>query len=331
MLGLSIALKIIVGAILLVYLGILLLWSSGAFYFDVGQRGFTGWICLLIWAAVFGTILIAVKPFWLAVVIVSANVAFLGIWSALLKPSHDREWDPNFAKLPEFIVDGDRLTVKNIRNTSYRTLKDYDVRYETREYRLSDLKAVDALMLFWGSDSVSHPMVIFDFGNDQHLCISIEVRYRINEPYEMLRSLYRQNELLYLVTDERDAILRRTKYSENHDCYLYRLQNSAEENHEFLMEYIRETNSILEKPRWYNVITANCTTTIYRQRGGKAKWDSRILFNGKFDEMLYERGRLYQGLSFDELKAESWINDRANNADPETFSKEIRNGLPGFE
>jgi hypothetical protein len=60
---------------------------------------------------------------------------------------------------------------------------------------------------------MSHPMFVFDFGPDGRVCISIEVRYRIGQDYNMMRSLYRQQELVYIVCDERDAILRRTKYS----------------------------------------------------------------------------------------------------------------------
>ena len=252
-------------------------------------------------------------------------------WWLTQRPSNDRDWDPNFEKLAAITINGDEVTVGNVRNTHYRSLNDYDCRYEDRSYNLSQLKAVDLLVIFWGSTAVSHPAAIFDFGTQGHLCISIEVRYRANGKYELLPNFFRQNELMYVVSDERDAILRRTLYSEGQDCYLYRLQTTSNANLELFLEYSREINELLDKPRWYNLLFANCTTCIYRQHQGKMAWDWRIVFNGAVDRMLYEWGRLYQQLPFEELKSVSLINDRANAAEPEDFGKQIRKGLPGFE
>jgi hypothetical protein len=314
-----------------VYLLLIYLWTLGALYFDAAQRSRLGWIYGVFWTLIFAGILLYLKPFWLAVVVVTALAGCVFAWWLTQKPSHDRDWDPSYAQLPEFVVDGDRIAVRNVRNNHYRTLQDYDCRYETRHYLLSELQAVDLIILYWGSNLMSHPMFVFDFGNHQNLCISIEVRYEIEEKYNILASLFRQNELTYVVSDERDAILRRSKFSEGQDCYLYRLQLDRDQNHEFLQEFIRETNSIYVQPRWYNALAANCTTAIYRQRRGKMSWDWRILFNGTLDKMLYDWGRLYTGLPFQELRKASWINERANAANEESFSAEIRKGLPGFQ
>ena len=100
---------------------------------------------------------------------------------------------------------------------------------------------------------------------------------------------------------------------------------------DLLWEYIEQVNDLYESPEWYNILTANCTTSIYRKRRNKLTWDWRILFNGKLDEMLYDWKRLYQGMPFEELKKASWINGKANSANEATFSHDIRKGLPGFE
>ncbi len=313
-----------------VYLLVIGVWTTGALYFDAGHRGLAGWLWLITWVVVVVATLTFVQPYWLAVVVITILFVCVLAWWLSLKPSHHRAWDPNFSELPRIVLEGDLIQVQNVRNTRYRSLQDYDVRYEDREYRLSNLRGVDGLILYWGSNLMSHPMVIFDFGDDGHLCFSIEVRYRANGKYELIPSLYRQNELMYVVSDERDAILRRSKYSANHDCYLYRMQTQDIHNIELLMDYIDQVNQIFDQPRWYNAVAANCTTSIYRQRNEHSNWDWRILFNGAMDRMLYEWGRFYQGMPFDELKQKSWINDRANSADENNFSETIRSGLPGF-
>jgi hypothetical protein len=90
-----------------------------------------------------------------------------------------------------------------------------------------------------------------------------------------------------------------------------------------------------EKPRWYNAITTNCTTSIRTQHppGERIPWDWRILVNGKGDELMYERHLIVTGgLPFAELKARSLINAHAKAADGSAdFSKLIRVGLSTSE
>ena len=312
------------------YLTVLYLWTAGAFCYDVGQRGRKGWICFAIWTLVFVLILVLIKPFWMALMAITLVVVGVIAWWSTQKPSNDRVWEPNFEKLACITIDGDKFTIQNIRNTQYRSLTDYTTRYETRSFKFSELKAVDVVILDWGANA-SHPIVIFVFENGQQFSVSIEVRYRLGEPYELLRNLYRQNEIIYVVADERDAILLRTKYAEGQCCYLYRLQTAHERQLQLLNEYVEQINELVENPRWYNIVTCNCTTSIFRYRKEKIGWDWRILFNGKLDQLLYDRERLYQELPFAQLKEASRINDRANSAQEETFHSEIRTGLPGFD
>ena len=94
-------------------------------------------------------------------------------------------------------------------------------------------------------------------------------------------------------------------------------------------------NELREHPRWYNAITANCTTAIRSQRSVAAQdpWDLRILLNGRIDEMFYERGLLVtKGLSFPELRQRALINSVAKEADQDPdFALRIRAGRPEFE
>ncbi len=57
---------------------------------------------------------------------------------------------------------------------------------------------------------------------------------------------------------------------------------------------------------------------------------SRILVNGRLDELAYRRGTIDTSLPFEELKERSHINKRARAAaDAPNFSQRIREGLPG--
>lgn len=174
-------------------------------------------------------------------------------------------------------------------------------------------------------------MFVFDFGPSGRVCISIEVRRRLGQEFSLLRSLYRQQELMYVVCDERDAILRRTKWQADHDVYLYQLWSEPIALRQFFLAYANRINALAQTPRWYHGLTTNCTTSIYAQGRGTIRWAWRILFNGSLDKLLYDRGMINQQMPFADLKRLSRINEVANRAPVERFSESIRQELPGFQ
>ena len=270
------------------------------------------------------------QPLWKPALALLVALGLFLLWWFSQRPSNNREWQSMTAMLPHVMFDGDIVRIENVRNAQYRTCTECTVYYETRTYRLSDLQGVDALICFWGSQWMCHPMLVFDFGRDGRVCISVEVRYRVGQGYSFLRSLYRQQELIYLVCDERDAILRRTKYATGQDVYLYRLLFPVEELPEFFFEYAESINGLRETPRWYHGLTSNCTISVYTQRKNRAAWDWRLLVNGSLDRLFYERGRLDQSLPFETLKRQSWLNDIANKAPADRFGDSIRDDLSGY-
>jgi hypothetical protein len=65
---------------------------------------------------------------------------------------------------------------------------------------------------------MSHPVLVFDSGPDGRVCISIGVQYRKRQRFSILCSMYRQQELVYVVADERDMSLRRTRFGRPRTC-----------------------------------------------------------------------------------------------------------------
>src|SRR5213595_1492935 len=253
------------------------------------------------------------------------------IWWLTLKPSNDGNWQPDVARLAWAEINGDQFTFHNVRNCDYRTDTDYTPRWETRTVRLSQITGIDLAIDYWGSPWIAHPIVSFQFADAPPLCFSIETRKKFGQTYSTIGGLYRQFELIYIVADERDVIRVRTNYRKE-DIYLYRLTISPAQARERFLEYIHSLNALRNKPRWYNAITTNCTTSIRTQHPADERppWDWRILLNGKGDELLYERHFIVTGgLPFAELKSRSLIDTRARAAnDSPDFSSLIREGLP---
>ena len=255
-------------------------------------------------------------------------------WWLLMRPSNNRNWQPDVALLPWAEIQGNRVTIHNIRNCDYRSETDYTVHHYDKTFDLAKLKSVDLFLVYWGSPYIAHTMVSFGFEGDGNVCFSIETRKQMGEAYSTVKGFFRQYELTYVVADERDLIGLRTNYR-GEQTYLYRLKAPADRIRKDFLAYLREVNSLKRRPEWYNALTGNCTTAV---RGHTApynldgRFDWRIVVNGLLDEMLYERKAVDTSLPFPELKKRSLINGRAKGMDKSAdFSRLIRAGLPGEE
>ena len=281
----------------------LALWVAGAIWFDLGQEKVWGKCLALVWCVGVVWLFTAWQPLWEPfAVFLGIVLAFIGTW-LLQKPRHDRDWDPSVAVLPRCACQDDLVVVENVRDFAYRSLSDFTPRYNTRTLHLANLDAADIIFFNWGSRWMSHPVLVFDFGSDGRICISIEVRYRKGQKYSIVRSLYRQQELIFLVAEERDVVLRRIKYSTNQTGRLYRLQASREELQAVFLDYCNTINDLYASPRWYHGFCANCTTSFYRLPSRRFRLDWRILLNGMLEWSLYVHGRLDQSLPFDTAPA----------------------------
>ena len=254
----------------------------------------------------------------------------LGWWFSLA-PSSDRDWQRDVANLPTAAVDGDRLTIQNLRNFDYRSVDDYMPRWETRTYDLSRLVGMDIYFFYWGSPWIAHTIMSWEFEDGPPFAISIETRKESGEEYSALRGFFRQFELYYVVADERDVIRLRTNVRGD-EGYLYRLDWSPSDARALLRAYLEEVNRIARSPRWYNAFDHNCSTTIrfhVEQIGMARAWNWRVLANGKGPELLYMRGVLNTAMPFPELRSRSYINELGRAAGKAAdFSQRIRGGLP---
>jgi len=340
----SLLLKVLKKTVLIVASLLILLvsaWAFGALWFDgqVTTAGYaTGHGMALIYLMVELLLLILfLRGSRWAGGAAALIIALVSGWWIHVQPSNDRNWQADVSREPWAEVHGDHVTLHNIRNFAYPidpTGNDLGESWETRTVSLSQLTGVDAFLNFWGVSWMAHPILSFQFRDVPPIAFSIETRKEKGENYSALGGLYRQYVLVYVVADERDVIRVRTNRRKGEQVYLYRTTLPPTEVRERFLEYIRSMNALREHPRWYNAITANCTTAIRSQRPLEARtaWDWRILLNGQVDEMFYERGLLEtEGLSFQALRQRALINKAAMEADQDPeFSRRIRSGLPGF-
>ena len=85
-----------------IYLFLITVWSSGALFYDVGQRSRWGWFLIAGWLAFVCVTVILLQPFLYAVLMITAVVAVLVGWWLTQRPSNDRNWAPIFPSLVVF-------------------------------------------------------------------------------------------------------------------------------------------------------------------------------------------------------------------------------------
>jgi Domain of unknown function (DUF4105) len=246
------------------------------------------------------------------------------------EPSNNRNWQRDVAVLPYADIEGDQVTLHNIRNFAYRSETDYTPEYYDRTFKLSELDSVDLAAVYWMGPQIAHVFVSFGFADGHHVAVSIEARKEQGEGYSTVQGFFRQYELYYVVADERDVIRLRTNYRHDppEEVYLFRANSDAEGRQRFFLDYLRKINALKEHAEWYNSLTTNCTSNIWlhsQVNPGHLPYSWKILISGHVPEYLYENGRLDTSVPLAELQRRGHVNERAHAADQaEDFSQRIR-------
>jgi Domain of unknown function (DUF4105) len=311
-------------------------WAATALFLDLSP----GWLgvisCLLYLAAMAALWGHWHRKGWRALAAWTIlNAIVLGWWLSL-RPTNDRPWQTDVARLPWAEIDGGRAVIHEIRNFDYRTERDYTPHWETRPVDLAQVRGVDIFLTHWGLPLVAHAIVSFQFADGTWLATSIEARQSVGQEYSAFRGFFRQYELIYLLAEERDLVRLRTNYRHGEEVYLYHTRTTPADARRLFLAYLGWMNAARSQPQWYNALTDNCSTPFisYLARmkvGGVSRWDWRGILDGSGDRMLYQLGDLAGDLPFAELKRRAWINPaaRAAEAAPD-FSRKIREHRPGF-
>ena len=269
---------------------------------------------------------------WRAVLIYAVALALLLAWSGSISASNDKNWAADVVHGITGIVDGDRLSVRNVRNFSWRTEAEYSERWEQRTYDLSKLRSLDLFLVYWTGPSIAHTIMSFGFDDGRYLDFSIELRRTQNDQYSALAGFFKTHELIYIGADERDLMTLRKVRNEN--IQLYRLRTPPERTRALLVEYIKQANDLAAHPRFYNTITTNCTTAIFdmmRAVTSSIPFDWRIILTGHLPSYLYEHGAVDTRISLEELRRRADVTSQVEAELSEAeFSSRLREGVPAL-
>jgi hypothetical protein len=258
--------------------------------------------------------LVLVRPRRRGLYLALGSSALVALAYVLVRPSNEREWQADLSVTPTIVFDGERVTVRGVRNFAYRSESDFDQR-----------------LSYWGPTDYCHTFLSFGFEGGEQLAVSVETRKEVGEEYSTLAGLFKRYELIYVFGDERDLIGLRTNHRGEH-VYLYRLRAEPARLRELLLSYLHFADELARAPQFYGVLRNSCGVNILHrvaETGRTVLVGRDALLNGRWDQNLYEQGALSQELPFEELRRKSRIDERAKAAgEAPDFSRRIREGLP---
>jgi hypothetical protein len=224
-------------SIVWVVLTLLTLWAVAALYVDCRIAALRIPVTLIY---VLGVIAVFVKlrRTRLAAVAYVLGFCIVLAWWLTLSPSNVGNWQPNVDRTAWAEITGDRVTIHNLRNCDYRTETEYSDCWGDRTVYLSQIQAADMFLTNWGIRFASHPIISFQFGDNEHIAFSIEARYKVGQDYSTVLGCFRQYELIFVTADERDLIRLRTNYRKGEEVSMYRLQANREVARSMFLTYV---------------------------------------------------------------------------------------------
>lgn len=234
------------------------------------------------------------------------------IISNLLKtPSHDRDWSEEVAILPGITLSTSTINIKNMRDWryGYKEVRSRDYYEDTFDLE----KVSKAYLLFnpfgkW--DGVGHSFFVFEFEDGKTVSVSIEARSEKGESYDAIRGIFNNYEMWYVFGSAADLMSRRAIYH-NEDLYMYELRISNEGAAALLRDLATTAERIETEPAFYNTFTSNCTNLLAdsanRVKKGSVPFHYSRLFTGYADDQLYDLGLIRNDKPFDQVFAESRI------------------------
>lgn len=238
-------------------------------------------------------------------------------WALLTRPSLERDWITEHARLPEAVFAGDQVLIRGVRDFRSHQEAPADTAYFDRTYDLSQVESLWFVLSVFHQDDwrgPAHSMLSFGFADGKFLVVSVEARKEVGESYSAWKGLFRKYELIYVVGTEEDLVLTRAVYRPD-DVYIYPVEATPDKIRDLLVSMLQKANQLRLRPEFYNTLTTNCTSCLRDHANtiapGRIPASWKVLLPGYSDELMQDLGLLAGGLTVEEARSRFWVNERA--------------------
>ena len=235
-----------------------------------------------------------------------------------LRPSNERFWVNDNARMATAEFDGEKVTIRNVRDFEWRSTKDFDERWIDVTMSLDKMAKIWFVLEYFepSKKQMAHTIMVFEDDDGQRIACSIEVRREQGERYHPIKGLFRQYELIYVWATERDVIGVRTRCRKKSVTHLFEAVVLGPGNDRRMLEsYLRRSNKLSIDPEWYNTITNTCTTNIVAHVNevypGRVPWGVSILLPGLSPRLLSRNNLVKMTGTLEETLRDSVIDERA--------------------
>lgn len=234
-------------------------------------------------------------------VLLMGTVIF-GTIIVLKTPRNDREWSAPLAQTAQFTqTSPHHYNLKNIRRWEYS-------KAETAIHKdwitaSLDTKSLEEVWFFiepfGGNPVFAHSFLSFVFqdenGTRQTFSVSVEARKEAGEAYSAMLGALRAYELSYIWSTEKD-VLSRIAIKLDHSVYAYKLALERDQAIMIFDHFVKRTNELVQKPRFYNTFHSNCTNELAKAVNdafpGALPWHKSWVLTGKSGKWLHTLGFL---------------------------------------
>lgn len=268
------------------------------------------------------------KIFFRIVIILTLLSFFLSAFLITQKPRQDREWELGQEKIPQIILEGDTITVENLRDFHWTGPFEAEPRYITTRYSFAQMQTVDVVISHFSDfEGMAHIFLSFGFTDGRHLSVSIETRREQGEEFSPWLGLLRQFELIYVVGSDNDLIGVRTGPRKER-VYIYPTVASPEKTRELFQKVASDVNALHQSPEFYNTLLDNCTNRLTRRVEDISDIDFpftyKSLLPGYFDEVLYKMRLIDTTETFENTKSKALVANESVDIRDQEYPTKIR-------